>query len=88
MEKSVTAQSEGAGPVLAPPATTGSTEASPGGAAGGGAPAPAMSDRMARANQAMQALQAAKELDRKGQESACMEAVSRVEATTPLAPTK
>ncbi len=88
LEKSYTAQSEGSGPTLAPPATTGSTEASGRGPAGDGAPAPAMSDRMARANQAMQALQQAKELDRQGREDDCMQAVSRVEATTPAPRTK
>ena len=70
------AKHEGAGPALAPPATTGSTQQPP------MASAQSQPD-----NEAVQLLQQAKQLDQQGKESECMAMATRISAMAP-APTK
>jgi hypothetical protein len=72
LEKSITAQQEGAGPALEPPAATGSTSSMP-----------AATPQTQKATQAMQMLQEAKQLDQQGKEAECMQRVSQIEGMVP-----
>ena len=75
LEKSVTATQEGSGPALTTPSTTGSTSAQNN---------PATSPtQTSSANQAMQMLQQAKQLDQQGKESECMQVTTQVSSMIP-----
>jgi hypothetical protein len=70
LEKSIVAKHEGAGPALAAPSTTGSTQTT--------VPATSKSD-----NEAMQLIQQAKQLDQEGKESECMAMLTRIGTIAP-----
>ena len=72
LEKSITAQQEGGGPALEPPAATGSTTS-----------VPAATPQTQKANQALQMLHEAKQLDQQGKEAECMQRVSQIEGMIP-----
>ncbi len=75
LEKATTARHEGAGPTLSGSATTGS--------AGQASSGTAVKAEATTENQAMQLLQQAKELDRQGKETECMQMVTRVGSLVP-----
>ena len=81
LEKSITAKQEGSGPALAAPSTTGSTTTSSA-AEGQGADVTAQSRG---ANQAMQMIQQAKQLDQQGKEAECMDMVGKINSMAPAA---
>ncbi len=82
LEKSITAQQEGAGPAVNNPTTTGSTMPSSTPAQGQGANVTAQSQSH---NQAMQMIQQAKQLDQQGKETECMAMATRINAMAPPA---
>lgn len=77
LEKAITARQEGAGPPLADPKATGSTT-EPGSGAN-------VTAHMHDANQAMQMIQQAKQLDQQGKEAECMDVAQKVGAMAPPA---
>jgi hypothetical protein len=82
LEKSITAKQEGGGPALNTPATTGSTAQGASSAQGQGANVTAQSQG---ANQAMQMIQQAKQLDQQGKESECMDMATKISSMAPPA---
>ncbi len=80
LEKSVTAMQEGSGPALTTPTTTGST-AQPATSAHNN-PATS-SSQMSGANNVMQMLQQAKQLDQQGKEAECMQILTQVSTMVP-----
>lgn len=82
LEKSISARQEGAGPALDAPATTGS-------AVQGSTPGQGQSGNVTAQsqgyNQAMQMIQQAKQLDRQGRESECMDMAGKIGAMAPPA---
>ncbi|MGF9756103.1 hypothetical protein AAII07_12925 [Microvirga sp. 0TCS3.31] len=82
LEKSISAQQEGAGPALDASATTGSTAQGSPSASGQGVNVTAQSQGR---NQAMQMIQQAKQLDQQGKEAECMDMAGKVQAMAPPA---
>ncbi len=80
LEKSVTATQEGSGPALTTPSTTGSTSQPATSAHNNPATSPS---QMSGANQAMQMLQQAKQLDQQGKEAECMQVITQVSSMVP-----
>ncbi|HLM41297.1 MAG TPA: hypothetical protein VK434_17105 [Microvirga sp.] len=80
LEKSVTATQEGSGPALTTPSTTGSTSQPAAPAHNNPATSPSQTSG---ANQAMQMLQQAKQLDQQGKEAECMQVVTQVSSMVP-----
>jgi hypothetical protein len=80
LEKSITAQQEGAGPTLANPTTTGSTAATQDQPSSTNVPAQSQGS-----SQAMQMIQQAKQLDQQGKEAECMDMATRIGAMAPPA---
>ncbi len=78
LEKAVTAQHEGAGPALSPSASGSTPQSSSGQTAGVNVTADSQ-----RANQAMQMLQQAKQLDQQGKEDECMRLTAQVSTKAP-----
>jgi hypothetical protein len=80
LEKSVTATQEGSGPALTTPSTTGSTSQPATSAQNNPATSPSQTSG---ANQAMQMLQQAKQLDQQGKEAECMQVTTQVSSMVP-----
>jgi hypothetical protein len=84
LEKSMTAKQEGAGPSLAPSAsTTGSTNTASGSS---GPPSANVTAESRSANATMETLQQAKRLDQEGKEAECMQLLTQAGATAPVQP--
>ena len=81
LEKSVTATQEGSGPALTTPSTTGSTSQPATPAQNNPSTCPTQTSG---ANQAMQRLQQAKQLDQQGKEAECMQRATQVSSMVPL----
>ena len=82
LEKSVIAVQEGAGPALAPPASTSSGTSSPSSSAAGTQGVPAATPDSVRANAVLQMLSHAKQLDQQAKEAECMQIVTQAGAIT------
>jgi len=80
LEKSVTATQEGSGPALTTPSTTGSTSQPATPAQNNPSTSPTQTSG---ANQAMQMLQQAKQLDQQGKEAECMQMTTQVSSMVP-----
>jgi hypothetical protein len=84
LEKSITAKQEGAGPALANPTTTGTT--APTSSSSEGQPSGTnVTAQSQSANQAMQMIQQAKQLDQQGKEAECMDMVTKISLMAPPA---
>jgi hypothetical protein len=79
LEKSITAQQEGAGPALANPTITGSTASTSQGQSSG----VNVTGQSQGANQAMQMIQQAKQMDQQGKEAECMDMATKISSMAP-----
>ena len=80
LEKSLTATQEGSGPALTTPSTTGSASQSSTSTQNNPTTS---SSQTSGANQAMQMLQQAKQLDQQGKEAECMQMTTQVSSMVP-----